>query len=247
MRRLILAFAAVAPLLLVILWIRGMPLAGIAVLALSHVLILIPTLLPNVQWLGPVVTHFAAEAKEVWLTIDDGPTEDTPAMLDALEARGVTATFFLKGELSAAHPERVAAITGRGHSIGNHSHTHPSGSFWCLGPRSVAAQIDRCAAAIPATPWFRAPVGMKNPFVHPHLARRGLRLIGWSVRGFDATRDDENAVVRRIVARVTNGAIVVMHQGRTWSVRTVSRVVDELLGQGYTFVVPADSRLKTNR
>jgi peptidoglycan/xylan/chitin deacetylase (PgdA/CDA1 family) len=247
MRRLILAFAGVAPLLLVILWIRGMPLAGIAVLALSHVLILIPTLLPNVQWLGPVVTHFAPEGKEVWLTIDDGPTEDTSAMLEALEARGVKATFFLKGELSAAHPERVAAIAGRGHSIGNHSHTHPSGSFWCLGPRAIAAQIDRCAAAIPPTPWFRAPVGMKNPFVHPHLARRGLRLIGWSVRGFDATRDDENAVVRRIVARVTGGAIVVMHQGRTWSVRTVSRVVDELLGQGYTFVIPSDSRLKTNR
>jgi peptidoglycan/xylan/chitin deacetylase (PgdA/CDA1 family) len=88
---------------------------------------------------------------------------------------------------------------------------------------------------------------MKNPFVHPHLTRRDLRLIGWSVRGFDATRNDENAVVRRIGARVTSGAIVVMHQGRTWSVRTVSRVVDELLGQGYTFVVPGDSRLKTNR
>ncbi len=110
MRRLILAFAVVAPLLLAVLWIRGMPLAGIAVLALSHALILIPTLLPNVQWLGPVVTHFRAEAKEVWLTIDDGPAEDTSALLDALDARGVKASFFLKGELSAAHPERVAAI-----------------------------------------------------------------------------------------------------------------------------------------
>ncbi len=88
---------------------------------------------------------------------------------------------------------------------------------------------------------------MKNPFVHPHLARRGLRLIGWSVRGFDATRDDENAVVLRIVTRMTEGAIVVMHQGRGWSVRTVSRVVDELRGQGYSFVVPDDSRLKTKR
>ncbi len=247
MRRLILAFACVAPLLLALLWIRGMPLTGIAVLALSHALILIPTLMPNVQWLGPVVTCFRTEGKELWLTIDDGPDGDTAALLDALDARGVKATFFLKGELSAAHPERVAAIAGRGHSIGNHSQTHPSGTFWCLGPRAVAAQIDRCAAAIPPTPWFRAPVGMKNPFVHPHLARRGLRLIGWRVRGFDATRDDVNAVIRRITAGVAGGAIVVMHQGRPWSVRTVSRVVDELRGRGYTFVVPDDSRLKTNR
>ena len=243
MRRLILGFAAVAPLLLVILWLRGMPLAGIGVLALSHALLLIPTLLPNVQWLGPVLTHFATGANELWLTIDDGPTDDTLALLDALDARGVKATFFVKGELAASHPERVAAIVERGHTIGNHSHTHPSSSFWCLGPRAIAAQIDRCAASLPPTRWFRAPIGMKNPFVHPLLARRGLRLIGWTVRGFDATRDAEDAVVGRIVPRVHGGAIVVMHQGRSWSVRTVARVVDELIARGFTFVVPDDSRL----
>ena len=84
---------------------------------------------------------------------------------------------------------------------------------------------------------------MKNPFVHPLLARRGLRLIGWTVRGFDATRDAEDAIVRRIVPRVHGGAIVVMHQGRPWSVRTVARVVDELVARGFTFVMPDDGRL----
>lgn len=239
MRRLILAFACVAPLLLVVLWIRGMPLVGIAVLALSHALLLIPTLLPNVQWLGPVMTSFSSDANEIWLTIDDGPADDTPALLDALDAGGVKATFFVKGVLAATHPERVQAIVERGHTIGNHSHTHPSATFWCLGPRAIADEIDRCAAVIPPTPWFRAPVGMKNPFVHPQLAKRNLHLIGWSVRGFDATRDDEEAIVRRILPRVRGGAIVVMHQGRSWSARTIRRVVDELRSRGYTFVVPA--------
>ena len=238
MRRLILGFAGTAPVLFVALWIGGLPLAGLAVLALSHALLLIPTLLPNVQWLGPVMTRLETETNDIWLTIDDGPTDDTPALLDMLDRYGVKVTFFVKGRLATAHPDHVRAILERGHTLGNHTFSHPAGSFWRLGPHAVAAEIDRCAATIPPTPWFRAPVGMKNPFVHPALARRGLRLVGWSVRGFDATRDDEEAVTRRIVARARGGAIVVMHQGRSWSVRTIGRVVDELQRRGHTFAIP---------
>ena len=97
MRRLILAFSAVAPVALVVLWIRGMPLLGMGVLALSHALLLYPTLRPNVQWLGPVITCFEPEGNEIWLTIDDGPTADTLAVLEALDVR---ATFFVKGTLA---------------------------------------------------------------------------------------------------------------------------------------------------
>lgn len=238
MRRLILAFAAIAPVALIALVLRGNLLLGIGVLALSHALLLYPTLRPNVQWLGPVVTSFATTRKELWLTIDDGPTDDTDALLDTLDARGVKATFFVKGSLAAEHPGRIAAILGRGHTVGNHSHTHPSAIFWMLGPRALAREVDACAATLPPTPWFRAPVGMKNPFVHPLLARRGLQLVGWTVRGFDATRDNEQDVVRRIARGVRNGAIVVMHQGRPWSVRTIGRVVEELQAMGYGFVMP---------
>jgi len=246
MRRLIIAFAIVAPVVLIVLW-QSAPLAGIGILALSHALLLYPTLRPNVQWLGPVVTSFEPEGTEVWLTIDDGPAGDTAAILDLLDARGAKATFFVKGVLARERPELVRAIAERGHGVGNHSDTHPSGSFWCLLPGRIAAEIDGCAAAIPPTRWFRAPVGMKNPFVHPALTRRGMRLIGWSVRGFDGVSADIDRVVRRIVPRVFPGAIVVLHQGREASAACIARVVDELRARGYAFVIPGDERLKTKR
>jgi hypothetical protein len=72
-RALILGFAIVAPLVLIGLWPHA-PLAGVGLVVLSHLLLLYPTLRPNVQWLGPVITHFATSRKEVWLTLDDGPT-----------------------------------------------------------------------------------------------------------------------------------------------------------------------------
>ena len=251
MRPLILGFAFVAPVILIVLWPHSCLLA-IGVLALSHALVLWPTLRPNSQWLGPVITRFDSTSNEVWLTIDDGPTDDTEALLDALDERGVKATFFVKGSLSSQRPDLIRLMLARGHTVANHSQTHPSGWFWCLPPSALASQIDKCNAALQTITGerpslFRAPVGMKNPFVHPLLSRRGLTLLGWSVRGFDSFGDDVERVVSRIVPRVGAGSIIVMHQGRGFSVACVSRVVDELQARGYAFVIPSAERLKTNR
>ncbi len=251
MRALILAYACVAPVLLLLLWPHSW-VAALSVLALSHALVLWPTLRPNSLWLGPVITRFETPSKEVWLTIDDGPTDDTEALLDALDARNVKATFFVKGSLAAQRPDLVRLMLARAHTVANHSQTHPSGTFWCLPPAAIASQVDACSAALETItgerPFlFRAPVGMKNPFVHPILARRNLTLVGWSVRGFDSFGDDVERVVRRIVPRAGAGSIIVMHQGRGFSVACVSRVIDDLRGLGYSFVIPSVERLKTKR
>ena len=209
-------------------------------LTLASALLLYPTLRPNVQWLGPVITCFEPDGNEIWLTIDDGPTGDTLQVLDALD---VPATFFVKGKLAREHPELIRAIVDRGHTIANHSDTHPSATFWCLPPAAIAREIDGGVTS----KWFRAPVGMKNPFVHPALRRRGMRLIGWSARGFDGVRADVESVVHRIVPRVFPGAIVLLHQGRDTAAACITRVVDELRARGYAFVIPAGERLKTKR
>ena len=238
-----------APVALILLWPHS-PLAAVGVLALSHALVLYPTLRPNVQWLGPVITHFETERREVWLTIDDGPTEDTNAVLDLLDRYRVKATFFVKGVLAAESPDRIRAIVARGHSVGNHTQTHPAGSYWCSFPGRIGDEIDRCNDALrditgARVRWFRAPVGMKNPAVHPALARREMRLIGWTTRGFDGVRGNPGEVLARILPNVRPGAIVVLHQGRDYSMAVIERVVAGLTEQGYSFVIPADEQLRT--
>jgi peptidoglycan-N-acetylglucosamine deacetylase len=236
----------------VLLWPYS-PLSGVAVLALSHMLILYPTLRPNAQWLGPVVTRFETDRKEVWLTIDDGPTDDTRAVLDLLDRRNAKATFFVKGVLAERHADVVEEIGRRGHSVANHSQTHPSGTFWCLLPGRIAMEIDECNRVlerITATKprWFRAPVGMKNPAVHPVLARNGMRLIGWTMRGFDAVMNDVDQIVARMLPRLAPGAILVLHQGRPHSLRAIEQMIEAVQERGYAFVIPDDARLRnTNR
>lgn len=244
----ILGFAASAPIALILLWPYS-PLAGVGVLALSHLLLLYPTLRPNAQWLGPVITRFATDRKEVWLTIDDGPTEDTSAVLELFARHDVHATFFVKGAIAALYPDRARAIVARGHSLANHSQLHPSGTFWCLLPNRVNAEIERCNETIATitgvTPrWFRAPVGHKNPAVHPALSRRGMRLIGWSARGYDAVISDARKIVDGILPRLAPGAIIVLHQGRAHSLRVLEHVIVALKERGYAFVIPDDAQLR---
>lgn len=60
------------------------------------------------------------------VTIDDGPTEVTPRMLDVLKENGIHATFFLIGRQVVEHPDIVRRIVAEGHLIGNHTFTHPN-------------------------------------------------------------------------------------------------------------------------
>lgn len=223
---------------------------GVVLLVISHLLVVYATLRPNVQWLGPVITSFDTDRKELWLTIDDGPTSDTESILDLLDRAGVKATFFVKGALAERNAELVRMMVARGHSVANHSHNHPSGTFWCLPPTRIAKEVDRCNEILTHLTgerprWFRAPVGMKNPAVHPILSRRGMRLIGWSIRAFDGVRADPQRVLARVAPQFRPGGILVMHQGLPQSKDTLQSVIEEAQRRGYTFVIPQDAQLLT--
>jgi peptidoglycan/xylan/chitin deacetylase (PgdA/CDA1 family) len=256
MRRAILGFAAVAPFAAIALWGTSIPLA-IGVVFASHMLVLYPTLRARSQWLGPVVTTFETPRPEVWLTIDDGPDErDTEEILEILRRHDAKATFFVKGSLALARPALIGAMAADGHEVANHSHDHPSATFWCLPPGAVGREIDRCndaiASILGAPPSrFRAPVGMKNPFVHPHLAKRGMKLVAWSSRGFDGVDGfDVEATVARVLRDAQPGAIVLLHQGvrgsdgSLASARCIELILEAFAARGLRCVIPPDAALR---
>ena len=221
---------------------------AILLLFLSHMLILYPTLRPRSSWWGPVVTRFRTARQEVWLTIDDGPTDDTPEIVGLLTASGAVATFFVKGQLVAEQPEMIALMKRAGNTIANHSATHPSGTFWCLPPARLAAEIDGGNETIVDTGqerprWFRAPVGMKNPWVHPLLEARGMRLIAWSRRAFDSVRSDPDQIASNLTRGVRAGDILLIHQGRPTSVAAITAVLARLQRAGFHLVIPDDASL----
>lgn len=152
----------------------------------------------------------------VALTFDDGPDPaSTPALLDLLESRGARATFFVVGERVRAHPELVRRCQAEGHELGNHSHTHSPWLNFRLR-RGMQREIAACQDALEATTgcrprWYRPPVGLRNPSVHPACDALGLQVIGWQVRSFDRAHRAPAAVVERVLHQIRPGGIVLLH------------------------------------
>jgi peptidoglycan/xylan/chitin deacetylase (PgdA/CDA1 family) len=106
----------------------------------------------------------------VALTFDDGPNQNTPAVLDALKAANVKATFFVVGKMARAYPDVLARIAAEGHLLANHSATHALlGKKFVKNPDMLVDQIREVNNIIrPLMPtnakfYFRAPYGSWRP------------------------------------------------------------------------------------
>ncbi|WP_166210900.1 polysaccharide deacetylase family protein [Cognatiluteimonas telluris] len=204
--------------LVAVIWWRHAWQLGLPLLIATHLPFWWGTLWPQSRLFCPVLTRLPTTERAVWLTIDDGPSDQTLAMLDLLDTHCAKATFFVVGERAAAHPELVREIVRRGHGIGNHSATHPARWFWALGPQTMRAEIERTQAILEQITgsrprWFRAVIGMSNPFVASALKREGLTRVAWNARGFDAVVADPQRVLRGVERNLGPGAIVLMHEG----------------------------------
>jgi peptidoglycan/xylan/chitin deacetylase (PgdA/CDA1 family) len=193
----------------------------LAALALNHAVLTAVGLWPRSTALGENLVRLPAAAaarREVALTIDDGPEPGvTPAVLDLLEAAGARATFFCIAERALRHPELVREIVRRGHSVQNHSQGHRH-DFSLLGPRGFAREIQAAQSALfditgEAPRFFRAPAGLRNPFLAPVLHRMGLVLASWTRRGFDTRERDPLRVLQRLTSGLAAGDILLLHDG----------------------------------
>jgi peptidoglycan/xylan/chitin deacetylase (PgdA/CDA1 family) len=112
-------------------------------------MLVLPGVIRNCGWFGRVEKSFPARDRELLLTIDDGPDpRQTPQILDTLAKARVRAVFFVIGKKVEAHPALCRRMVDEGHSVQNHTYSHPSATFWSAGPRRAAEEITRCSAAI---------------------------------------------------------------------------------------------------
>jgi peptidoglycan/xylan/chitin deacetylase (PgdA/CDA1 family) len=210
---------------------------ALGALVANHAALAAAGLWPRSQLLGPNWTRLPAQAgiaARVAITIDDGPEPDvTPQVLARLEEHRACATFFCIGERVLRYPDLAQEIVRRGHAVENHSQRHRH-NFSLLGPTGMSAEISRAQESIfhvtgSRPRFFRAPAGLRNPFLDPVLVRLKLRLASWTRRGFDTVNGDPDAVFRRLANPLQTGDILLLHDGHAARSRSGKPVILEVL------------------
>lgn len=189
---------------------------------------------------------------ELVLTFDDGPDPvHTPAILDALDAHCVKATFFVVGRNAARHPDLVAEIWRRGHTIATHSWSHPN--LARLGRARAQAQIARGIEAANAAlagleapdgtparaaPFFRFPGLNHTRALRGWLAARGIATFSCDIGTDDWRPISARTLERRALAMIEarGRGIVIFHDTRARTAAALPAILDKLSKRGYRAV-----------
>jgi peptidoglycan/xylan/chitin deacetylase (PgdA/CDA1 family) len=198
---------------------RAWPLV-VATIIPDHLALAWGSLRPRSPLVGPNLTRLPAGAApgQVALTFDDGPDPvTTPRVLDRLEAAGARASFFCVGRKAERHPDLVSEIARRGHRVENHSFGH-SNVFCLFTPGALARDLDRAQDVLTrlagrAPRYFRAPAGLRSPWLDGVLRDRGLTLVSWTRRGLDTVARSSGSVAARLARGLAEGDILVLHDG----------------------------------
>jgi cellulose synthase/poly-beta-1,6-N-acetylglucosamine synthase-like glycosyltransferase/peptidoglycan/xylan/chitin deacetylase (PgdA/CDA1 family) len=210
------------------------------------------------------------QQKKVAITFDDGPDPTwTPKILDVLKEKNAKATFFLIGAQVEKFPGIAKRIFNEGHTIGNHTFTHPDIST--ISKRYFEVELNLTERL------FESKLGVKPVLMRPPYAIdeapdtadevRPLELaqdMGYISVGEKIDPNDWHDNPRRsadeIAADVlTNlppcapanlrcGNIILLHDGggdRSQTVKALAMILDGLQERGYQVVTVADLLGKT--
>ncbi len=184
------------------------------------------------------------QEKVLYITFDAGfENGNTEKILDALKKHGVKATFFLVGNYFETQPDLVRRMVQEGHTVGNHTYSHPDMSK-IADQESFRQELEKNEALYQQVTGEEMPKLYRPPqgkFCESNLQLAkalGYRTVFWSLAYVDWYENDQPTAQQaydKLLPRVHPGAVVLLHS----TSQTNGDILDELLGKweemGYTF------------
>ena len=196
------------------------------------------------QKYGEHAAVFLGEGENVVLTFDEGYENGyTASILDTLKEKKVQAIFFVTYDYVKRNPELVERMIAEGHTVGNHTWSHPS-----LPDKSnadAAAEITKLHAYVEehfgyTMALFRPPMGEFSERTLEITKRQGYTSVFWSFayRDYDVNDQPEpEKAFERVTSAVHPGAIYLLHAVSKTNDAILGRVIDAIREKGYAFTL----------
>ena len=182
--------------------------------------------------------------KNLYLTFDAGYENGyTAGILDVLKKHDVKAAFFLVGNYLKTSPELVKRMVSEGHTVGNHTYSHPDMSAISTEDafREELSKLEEEYKSVTGKEmlkYYRPPQGKYSEANLKMAKDLGYRTIFWSLAYVDWYESDQptkEEAFNKLIPRVHPGAIVLLHS----TSKTNAEILDELLikweNMGYKF------------
>lgn len=200
----------------------------------------------TIDELRPYNAYYAQDTdeKNIYLTFDAGyENGNTPRILEALKKHHVSATFFVVGNFISDNPDLIRQMLADGHTVGNHTMTHPdmSGVSSTESFRKELEDVEVLYESVTGekmTRFYRPPQGIYNTSNLAMAKELGYSTFFWSLAYVDWIQEQQPSreeAFEKLIGRIHPGAIVLLHNTSS----TNGAILDELLTKweemGYQF------------
>ncbi len=205
----------------------------------------VPELCPEAQFLSDydVIDVDKSGEKVLYLTFDAGYDNGYHKMiLDTLFDKKVPAAFFIDGNFVKQNSDIVRRMQLEGHVIGNHSKSHPDMTtlhdFSAYSKQITEWEDSVTDLGLTPSKYFRFPMGRFSERALEYNKRLGVTSVFWSFAYYDWDNDKQPTHAEafdKIYSRVHDGAVILLHSTSRTNAEILSRVIDKLRADGYTF------------
>lgn len=194
-----------------------------------------------------IKTYATESSPIIYLTFDDGPTDSTtPKVLDILDEKEVSATFFVIGKQIKGREKLIRRIAQNGHSIGIHSYSHRYDEIY-QSPAALLQDIRRCRQTIVSVlprynrKIYRFPGGsFLCPELRDTVTGAGYRYYDWNAAAGDAEgKFTAKQLLQNSISTSKNKepVVLLLHDGVGYreTIKALPSIIDYFQNNGYRF------------
>ena len=170
------------------------------------------------------------------LTFDDGPNYNTSKIIDVLNKYDIKATFFVLGSRAINNKDILKKMADSGMEIGNHTYNHLLLTKY--DENKIRSEIEDTSEVIYSATkkrpkLLRPSYGSVNNKIKKVA---NMPIIIWDIDTLDWKYHNSKRITSRVVNKVRDGDIILMHDIYSASLNALSNIIPILQDNGYEFV-----------